>query len=387
MINTLGIEPQILDDSLFAIKEIEQQPQKWLETFDLIKRYQKELQGFLNKEDDVIFTGAGTSEYIGSMITKELNLSNSQSFVTVGSPDICTHPHYYFKEKSSTILVSFGRGGESPESRGAIEHADAIFQYVKHLIITCNPNGWMANYAKQHPEKSLLLLMPAGTYDQSYAMTSSFSCMELAAYLCFHLDDLDQLEIELKEISELGKRVLENDARTLKSFVEDFQFEKFCALGSGTFKSLAQESVIKILEVSAGIPGTWFDSVVGFRHGPSVITQNHLKTLTVIFYENDEYANQYYDDLLEEIQTLYANRNNRIMVISPVKTDNIRTYADMCFHIDTDIKNPVLLSLVYIIPIHMIMLYKAWTYQHGSDYPFGRSEDRTGILTKIYSIK
>ena len=33
------------------------------------------------------------------------------------------------------------------------------------------------------------------------------------------------------------------------------------------------------------------------------------------------------------------------------------------------------------------MIYKSWTYDHGSDYPFGRQEPSHGILTKIYSIK
>lgn len=386
MINTLGIDEQILQDSVWAIKEIEQQPRLWMETFQLIKAAKEKLKQFLDPQANVIFTGAGTSECIGATVTKELNRLNEQSFTTIGSPDICTHPQYYFKKELPTILVSFGRGGVSPESRGAIEHADAIFDDVRHLIITCNPDGWMADYAKQHPEKSFLIILPKGTYDQSYAMTSSFTCMELAAYLCFRLEALEDLEAKVREICKLGTYVLENYATSLRSFIEDFTFEKFCALGSGTFKSLAQEAVIKVLEVSAGVPGTWFDSVVGFRHGPAVIVQNPTKALTVIFYENDTYANQYYDDLLEEIQTLYPAHNNRILVISPVKTEAIRKYADVFFHIDTQIDEPVLLTLPYIVIIHMIMVYKAWTYQHGSDYPFGRTENRTGILTTIYPI-
>lgn len=384
MIHTLGIAPEILEDSRWAIKEIEQQPQKWLESVALIKLHKEVLQTFLDNEDDVIFTGAGTSEYIGATITKELNLLGTHSFTTIGSPDICTHPTYFFQETRATILVSFGRGGASPESRGAIEHADAIFPHVKHLIITCNPDGWMAEYARTHPDRSVLLMMPEGTYDQSYAMTSSFSCMELAAYLCFHLQDLDTLEQEVTELAKIASNLLAKEAKPLLAFIQDFSFEKFCALGSGTFKSLAQEAVIKILEVSAGVPGTWFDSVVGFRHGPSVITQNNAKTLTVIFYEQNAYANQYYDDLLQELQTLYADRNNRILVISPVMTPTIQAFADVVIHIDTAIQDPVFLTLPYIVLIHMIMLYKAWTYDHGSDYPFGREENRTGILTKIY---
>lgn len=387
MIDTLGIKKEIIDDSLYAIKEVEQQPQKWLETYDIIENNKEKLKDFLNNEYNVIFTGAGTSEYIGATVTRELNLKNTHHFDAIGSPDICTHPYYYFRKEKPTILVSFGRSGNSPESKGAIEHADNIFENVKHLIITCNPNGWMAKYADNNKDKALLLVMPEGTCDKSYAMTSSFTCMVLAAYLSFNLDKLEELKSDLVKVSKCGTYILENHTKLLKSFVEDFNFEKFSPLGSGTFKSLAQESVIKILEVSAGVPGTWSDSIVGYRHGPSVITQNKQKALVVMFYENNEYSNKYYDDMLEEIQTLYADRNNRVIVISPVKTEAIKKYSDLFFHIDTDVTNPVMLSLPYIIYIHLIMIYKSWTYDHGSDYPFGRQEPSYGILTKIYSIK
>ena len=92
MIDTLGIKKEIIDDSLYAIKEVEQQPQKWLETYDIIENNKEKLKDFLNNEYNVIFTGAGTSEYIGATVTRELNLKNTHHFDTIGSPDICTHP-------------------------------------------------------------------------------------------------------------------------------------------------------------------------------------------------------------------------------------------------------------------------------------------------------
>ena len=96
MINTQGVPEAILRNSRWAIQEVEQQPQKWLETYELVKARRKELEAFLTPGYDVIFTGAGTSENIGGTITRELNLKEDRNFVTVGSPDIDTTPTSIF---------------------------------------------------------------------------------------------------------------------------------------------------------------------------------------------------------------------------------------------------------------------------------------------------
>lgn len=384
MIDTTHVAQMILRNSQYAIQEVEQQPQKWRETFAIVRGKREELKAFLTPGYDVIFTGAGTSEYIGGTITRELNLRGDRSFTTVGSPDIVTHPQFYYRKNRKTILVSFARGGDSPESMGAIQHADALIDDVKHLFITCNPNGKMMEYARAHPERVMVLMMPEGTFDQSYAMTSSFTCMALAGYLCFSLDRLDELEEYVMSAAALGDKVLEEESGRLWELVHAAPFEKFNALGSGNLKSLAQEAEIKVLEVSAGRPGTWHDSIPGFRHGPTVTVRSGVDTLTVIFYENSDYVNQYADDMLMEIRHM-GRSFNKILAITPRHTKAADEYADMEVFLDDQKLPSVFLALPMILVVHLITLYRGWEYGIGSDYPFGRA-GTSGIGTIVYPI-
>lgn len=384
MIDTKGLPEGVLRNSRWAIGEVEQQPKKWLETYETVRANREGLEEFLTPGYDVIFTGAGTSEYIGGTITRELNLKEDRNFVTVGSPDIVTHPHFYFRKSQKTILVSFARGGDSPESMGAIQHADRLIDDVKHLFITCNPQGKMMDYAKAHPDKVYVLMMPEGTFDQSYAMTSSFTCMALAGYLSFNLDRLAELEKYVRSAAALGEKILDQDSLPLKELIHAAPFQKFNVLGSGNLKSLAQEAEIKILEVSAGRPGTWHDSIPGFRHGPSVTVRSGVDTLTVIFYENSDYVNRYADDMMLEISRM-GRGFNRIVAITPRHTPIMDEYADQVVFLDDQELPSVFLALPMSLAVHLIMLYRGWEYGLGSDYPFGRGSAR-GIGTIIYPI-
>lgn len=257
MIYTKNQSKSIIEHSKWVIKETEQQPEIWKQIFEIIRLNQVDIRKFIGDAADVIFTGAGTSECIGSVIVEQLNTENSNKlFRSISSPDITVHPEHYFGKTKNPIVVSFSRGGNSPESRGVIEHADKLANNVRHLIITCNKNGWMAKYADQHPEKSYLLLLPEDTLDRSYAMTSSFTGMVLAGYLCFNLDHLDTLTEEVHQISDSASKILSMHGEALYNFIQKTPFDKFCVLGNGTMKSLAKESEIKMLEVCAGNLGT-----------------------------------------------------------------------------------------------------------------------------------
>ncbi len=386
MIDKTGIADNILRDSEYVIREVEQQPEKWLETFKIVRDNKEKLQEYLAPGYDVIMTGAGTSEYAGGTIVKELNLKGDRRYYSIGSPDIVTHPHLYYQKDRKTILVQFSRGGESPESIGTIEHADKIFDEVKHIFLLCNRgDSKMMRYAKEHPDNVLILHMPEGTFDQSYAMTSSFTCMQLACYLMFNLDRLDELEKYVSSAAEIGKQILNNDSSKIRNFVDSFPFVKANFLGSGNLKSMAIEADIKVLEVSAGRLATWHDSIPGFRHGPMGIVESAMvDTLTVIFYENDEYVNKYADDLLMEIRRL-GRSANRIMVLTPRHTEVTSKYADCEVYFNDHELPSVFLTLPISLVMHLLMIYRGWKFGLGCDYPFGREAGR-GIKTIIYPI-
>ena len=77
-------------------------------------------------------------------------------------------------------------------------------------------------------------------------------------------------------------------------------YERVVYLGSGPLKALAHESSLKLLELTAGEIVTYFESPLGFRHGPKSILDD--RTLAVSYVSGDPYTRKYDLDLLAELK-------------------------------------------------------------------------------------
>src|SRR5690625_5776239 len=98
-----------------------------------------------------------------------------------------------------TILVSFARSGNSPESVATVALGEEMIDHFYQVVITCNSEGELAKNI-EGDENSLLILTPERANDKSLAMTSSFSSMILAAYALFASDDFTE-DVEIGRAS------------------------------------------------------------------------------------------------------------------------------------------------------------------------------------------
>ena len=292
--------------ALITTKEIAQQPELWEETALIYQQYQAKLAEFIssfvlkeNQKLRVIFTGAGTSQYVGDTLVpylRQVGDSSLFSFESLATTDIVASPKDYLLPNEPTLLVSFARSGNSPESKATVQLATRLVKNIKHLIITCAPEGELAKFGNSDPD-SLVVLMPQRSNDKGFAMTGSFSCMVLAGLLFFDQTTPAQKLAYVAKCASLGREALTNEAK-IKDLV-DLDFERIVYLGSGSLSGLAREAQLKILELTHGQIATSFDSSMGFRHGPkSFITD---KTLVLGFVGNDAYTKQYDLDVLNEI--------------------------------------------------------------------------------------
>lgn len=283
-------------------KEIKQQPELWLETKDIYQEKKEEIANFLDKVTQdvegkvrVIFTGAGTSQYVGDTVKPYLNENGDDRFYfeSIGTTDIVSAPLDFLRAEEPTVLVSFARSGNSPESLATVEIANEIVDTIFHISITCAPEGKLAQQAKGD-DKTLLLLMPSGANDQGFAMTGSFSCMSLMSLMVF---DQNYDENWVSEMVTLGHEAIEREAEIQK--IVDLDFNRVVYLGSGALSGLTREASLKILELTAGKIATVFDSSMGFRHGPKSFLDE--KTLFFTFVNNNAYTKQYDLDILQEV--------------------------------------------------------------------------------------
>ena len=163
---------------VFTATEIHQQPATWVKTIKQIEDQKDELKAFIenvtSKEDyDIILTGAGTSEFVGNALYSYLNKLTNFKTKSYGTTDLVATPENYLSQTKPTLLISFGRSGNSPESVGAVNVADEVCgKNVYHLFVTCNCEGALSKAAETRDNAYAINLTPE-THDQSFAMTST----------------------------------------------------------------------------------------------------------------------------------------------------------------------------------------------------------------------
>ena len=288
-------------------KEIKQQPELWEEAFANYTQSKPAITSFLanveaaaaGKTVRVIFTGAGTSAYTGDTVTPYLNKNGKRSafrFESIATTDLVSAPYDFLEADTPTVLVSFARSGNSPESVKAVELTEQIVKNLHQITITCAPDGHLAQHAEGE-DSNLLLLQPAGSNDKGFAMTGSFSCMALTAMLVFDQSSEDDKAAYVKTIVNMGHEVISREAEIQNLVDEDFN--RITYLGSGSLGGLTREAQLKVLELTAGQLATIFDTSMGFRHGPKSFVNG--KTLVFDFLSNNAYTRQYDVDVMEEI--------------------------------------------------------------------------------------
>lgn len=303
---TLSQEKLAAMGAAVTAAEIKQQPDLWEETFTLYKTKQQDIQAFLKKLEErhermrVIFSGAGTSAYVGNTVTPYLKGQVDEKkweLLSIPTTTLVANPYEFLKEEIPTLLVSFARSGNSPESVAAVELAGKIVKDFYQVTITCAKEGELAKRAGNDAE-NLLLLMPEKANDQGFAMTGSYSCMALTALLVFDpMPEHEKARI-VEEIVRMGNGVIQREG-DIKKIVET-DFDRIVYLGSGSLEGLAQEAQLKILELTAGKIATAFDSPLGFRHGPKSFVND--KTIVLVFVSNHPYTRKYDLDILKELQ-------------------------------------------------------------------------------------
>jgi tagatose-6-phosphate ketose/aldose isomerase len=281
-------------------REIFSQPELWQETYQLIKTERAAIASFLSpileKENlCILLTGAGTSGFIGEAVRGSLQQIWRRPVQAVATTEIVTQPETVFVRPVPTLLISFARSGNSPESVETVRLADACCDEIYHLIITCNGEGALANLGAS--KNTYCIVLPEATNDKSLAMTSSFTCMLLSALLVGRVDSLDEDFEKIQRIVEHGNTIL--DEKYLLENLVLKGFERVVFLGSGELVGIARECHLKLLELTDGNLVCMSDSFLGFRHGPRAFVNE--RTLMVYLFSRNPHIIRYERDLAEDI--------------------------------------------------------------------------------------
>jgi tagatose-6-phosphate ketose/aldose isomerase len=283
-----------------TVREITQQPDVWREAASVIAGRRAEFDSFLapllrRPDLRIVLTGAGTSAFAGEIIAPALSRLQGRRVDAIATTDIVSNPRECFAEDVPTLLVSFARSGNSPESVAATRLADECLSDVSHLIVTCDQNG---NLYREHAgrETSAVAVMPGRANDEGFAMTSSFTSMVLSSLLIL----TGEHDAAVDALAAAASAILPSRKDAIGGLAER-GYTRVVYLGSGPLTGLARESALKLLELTAGRVVTYFDSALGFRHGPKAVLDD--ETLVLVYVSSDPYTRQYDVDIISELRT------------------------------------------------------------------------------------
>jgi len=338
-------------NSFFTKTEIEQQPELWKEVYSLIHNQSNQIKSFINNiivnnSSEVIFTGAGSSFFIGEMTSGIFQKNTGITTKAISSTEILTHPELTINPNRSTLMISYARSGNSPESIAAIDVSNKISKNISHLIITCNKDGSLAQLSG---DNTYVINLPEIANDKGLAMTSSVTSMALAAILISDLDNIDILYDQVNIASSYIKKFLNKKNNVFEEIVKK-PIKRAVFLGSGQMLGMAREAHLKIQEMTSGKIICKFDSFLGFRHGPKAVIDE--STLLVYLFSNNKHVQQYEKDLVlsiqEELKPLYT------IGIAENKINGITNNLDIYFSDSHSKLNEEFLMLCGLVPIQQL---------------------------------
>ncbi|MFP2354103.1 SIS domain-containing protein [Enterobacter ludwigii] len=319
-------------------EEIRQQPASWIRSLNNIDNMRASIDNFLTpllrkRELRIVLTGAGTSAFIGDIISPWLASHTGKNITAVPTTDLVTNPMDYLSAAHPLLLVSFARSGNSPESVAAVELANQCVPECYHLSITCNEAGSLYQTAV-NSDNAYALLMPAETHDRGFAMTSSITTMMASCLAVFAPETINSHTF--RDVADRCQTILTSLGDFSQSVFGNDPWKRIVYLGSGGLQGAARESALKVLELTAGKLAAFYDSPTGFRHGPKSLVDR--ETLVVVFVSSHPYTRLYDLDLLAELR---RDRQAMRVVAIAAETDPVieagphillppaRTFIDM----------------------------------------------------------
>lgn len=335
----------------YTPREISQQPETWIKTYQRCRAFLSDFSEMLVRTGvrhgsgampTVYLVGAGTSDYSGRALAPLLRRRWHCDCCAIPSTTLLTDFDDYHSAGKEYLWISFSRSGDSPEGVALLERALEKQHNVRHIVITCNPQGRMAELCARHPGRALAVILDDAVNDRGLAMTSSFTNMLLAGQCLAHSDEFDVFGDTVGQIAETGAQFLPAAAEVAAA-VGALDCTRACFIGSGVLRAVADECALKVVELSAGKVTTLAETPLGLRHGPmSSVDPN---TLFVAFLSSDARRRGYELDLLREIDRKRLGRVRATVTVQGI--DDVSPLTDYCLSLDApatfpDLYRPVL---------------------------------------------
>jgi glucosamine--fructose-6-phosphate aminotransferase (isomerizing) len=273
-----------------TIAEILSEPRTWAQCLDTLEAsgQLRELSDKLPKNVEWVFVGCGSSFYLAQIAAV------TWSILTGGPARAIPASEILFFQKllprgCQPVLIS--RSGQTSEVVDVARYIERELG-IRALAITCGTGTKIETIASE------LIRLPQAD-EKSTVMTRSFTSMLLALQaLAAERAGRRDFFAALQSLSGQMEPRLGDVERAVRSVVNGRTYADYVFLGQGPFFGVAQESMLKVKEMSCSY-GQAFHTLE-FRHGPKAIVSSD----TLLTFFLSESGSEAETAVLEEVKRL-----------------------------------------------------------------------------------
>ncbi len=246
------------------------------------------LDEMLPRETEWVFVGCGSSFYLAQIAAATWSSLTGENARAMPASDILLFPKL-LPRACQPVLIS--RSGQTSEVLEVAVYFERRIS-VKTLAITCGENTPIEAICSH-----LIKLRPAD--EESTVMTRSFTSMLLAlqAFAAARGCRAD-IRDALRALPERVEKRMDDVHSTIRALAQSKAFADYVFLGQGPFFGVAQESMLKVKEMSCSYAQSFH--TLEFRHGPKAIVSP--ETLVTFFLSESGFREE--TAVLEEIKEL-----------------------------------------------------------------------------------
>ena len=274
-------------------EEILSQPGCWaecLKAFDEKSQLQEICKRFPAR-GEWLFVGCGTSYYIAQVAAASWKHLTGMPARAVPASEVLLFPDLTFSGLAGCQPVLISRSGHTSEILKAAEYLE-LKANVRTLAVSC-----ATHQPLEEISTATLYALPAD--EKSMVMTRSFSSMVLSlqalAATYGHRPDFAE---SLRRLPESAQAALDRLHPRVQEFVQANDFSAYAFLGQGPFMGVANESMLKVKEMSCSFAQSFH--TLEFRHGPKSIVSPE----TLVGFLLSETGFEAERELLQEVKGL-----------------------------------------------------------------------------------
>lgn len=345
-----------------TLAEILSQPRCWSDCFRALDEKDQlgEVHGRFASGADWLFVGCGSSYYIAQAAAASWTYLTGSRARAVPASDLLLFPRLILSSSAPCQPVLISRSGHTSEILKAAEYLE-LKENIRTLAISC-----ATHQPLEEISTATLYLLPAD--EQSTVMTRSFTSMllglqSLAAVFGKQITFADAL----RKLPSLSQAVLDHLQPRIQQYVQSHDFAHYVFLGQGPFYGVANESMLKVKEMSCSYVQCFH--TLEFRHGPKAIVSNDTLAIFLLSDSGSEAERE----VLEEVKGL----GGVTLVVTNAANGAIQRAADFLVELHLDLPEYARLA-AYVLPGQLLGFFTGLKKGFDPDRP--RNLSRVVIL-------